>query len=137
MHHTVPSPIEMKIGPATLEARICGICSHHDSAYDQQYGQPRCLRKTTTDLSAPIRDPSSFLSPFWSNNFSDLSMSAVTSRVKGFVVSVAVWVAQQTTDRECLVLGNNRNESLLPTSVDTIISRMTLHKYIVMLPRFN
>jgi hypothetical protein len=134
MRHPVPSPIETKIGPATLEARICGICSHHDSAYDQQYGQPRCLRKTTTDLSAPIRDPSSLLSPFWSNNFSDLSMSEVTSRVKGFAVSAAVCVARQITDRECPAVGNNRNESLLLTSVDTIISRITLHIFIVMMP---
>lgn len=137
MHRTVPSPIEMKIGPATLEARISGICSHHDSAYDQQYGQPRCLRKTTTDLSAPIKDPSSLLSPSWSNNFSDLSKSGVTSRVNGFAVSAAAWVPWQTTDRVFLAMDNNRNELPLSTSVDTNISRITLKIFIDMLPNMQ
>lgn len=133
MYHTIPSPIEMKIGPATLAARICGICWHQDSAYDQQYGHPRCLRKTTTDLSAPMRDPSSFLSPFWSNNLSDLRKSAVTSRVKGFTASAAVSVARQTRDRACLVLCENRKESLVPTRVAKI-SKITLHRFSDMSP---
>ena len=31
-----PSPIDIKIGPAMLAVRICGICAHHASAYAQQ-----------------------------------------------------------------------------------------------------